>query len=453
MNKQTVEILKQTAPVALLKGLPNLLSKEEYKDGDICNYFGVNGIDEENQRNYLKSVEVVKLSNHYDFGETDLSLLREAQQFVEKTKKRTEKEKEEKSRPLQEEETIQYWIEKGDKEKIKEAARNPKNSHKEFYQLMVENPEKKALILEALFELYEEGAIDEIEEIVITAMNTEKEQEELKQLLQKRNVQFKEERANIEYLQTFYKVYHEEFHWDSGMSEEEFYQTYSFKDFISVIAPTMNNLFNKGVFESDNWEEIEIDGKVANELDKAEKLGIVEGLYVAKRSEHTKTLGELVSHLFVVLQNESLECVDIYWEFEREIVEFFGKLKQNLTIFEEYIEKEIRINRLIEFVEVIDGQHQDASQQEKEKFFMNTVRNGVCVKEEVLTVFVEKLVKKEGKAFVKEFFKNNIEEFDKHPTNVLNNYLFEEEINFLKQYGIEVTYFEKQNLFKALLLA
>lgn len=450
MNKQTVEILKKEAPQALLGALKNVLSKEEYQDGYVSELYG--NMKEEHDI-YSVAVQIIDLSEHYNFGEKDLSLLEKAKKYVH--------EKEEKEEKELEKETIEYWIAKGDKEKIKETAKKKANASGEipYYEISKEvakTPKKKTLVLQVMFELFEEGYLKGITKNDIEVV-MQQENERFEEILSERNDFFKKQRKNMEYLEKFSLYYHDKISEFSEFDEhdveqEEYYRAFSFRDLIKNTAPALNEMFKQNVFKNENWENIKINEVLQDELNEMKQVGYEEDWYVVNVTKKESNLGEFIKYLTESLQSEVIEYSDIQDEYTEEVMEFIENLKENMEDFEVYTYDKKRIWNVLSYMELVNGKHQNVSDQNKKDVFSDMLLEEVYYANKDLFVEFIKKAKENGYIqILKDVIRKHNETIVIDSLGEVMGYFFEEEAKYMKEKGIKLGFYETRKVFNALL--
>lgn len=454
MRKQTLEFLKEAAPESLLEATTNVIDKKNYKDGDILNLFEKNAFKEKKYMMNDLLKHLIVLEKYYDFGEKDLAFKDEVRTQVEKENQKSGRKEQKEKTGIREEEKIEYWINKNDKEKIKESLKIKENLKKSIEEHMIENPEKKQLILESVFEAFEEGILNEVSKKAIQQMKTEKEKEQLEKMLKERNSEFREAMEKAKYLSEFFEYYNNEYQYDleGEYSEEleEVYMVYSMQRLINAIAPMMNEFLESDELKNEEWSDYPINELAKNELELYELSYSNKESFVLRGVNKDKKMKDLVNYLVEVLEKETIYNKNINKGYTEEAFEFVRKLKKNpynLNTASDHKKIEEKLNLIF----VNKGVLKEDSPEEKEEFFFSLIAiSSIYYGEEYKEKFNE-LINHDEKEFFKGLLKKvHVDELCYDTLKTLLEYFFEEEVEELREAKIRLINREIKDFLKIL---
>lgn len=380
MNAKLLEILKEKAPTSLVKNLTNIISKEDYKDGDISKIMGekfktrlILSMTDEERLDYLMA-----FSKFYVFGKKD-------NEFLEKEKKSFEKENDD--------EQIRIFAEEKDIKKLKEELKKEKNRKEDISYYMNLNPENKAVILEAEIELFEEGFVDRISIEAYQEFNTEEEKMQLKEILGRRTGEFSQ--LFLMMTEIFHSVYsnkEEDVYEEECYGAESIHLKNSFQTIIENIVPTIGEFFESGAFKEEKDRiNYKIDQKAINEVKKMELIEAMKYYFIIRVPEKKVKMADVLKLLINCLTSEELDYDDLLVDYTKNSykhLDIFYKNIENLKLDKNVKEK---VEEVLEYILLLNPEREMAEKSKREKILLRVMESEIFRKKGAFEKIIQRI--------------------------------------------------------------
>lgn len=454
MTNKAVIILKEKVPTALMKAYTKLVAKEVYSDGDITELYErvKNSYDMEITERQKKE-KIVEVANFYQLGEQDRELVKEIQEIMKKEDIRNERLQKELQENTVEQDKVQHCIEQEDKEGLKELFKDRKEMRIPLVERLQKNRTKKAFILEAIFESYEEGVIRKIPIEVVEQMRTTKEKKELNRMLKSRTDYFQE---SLKLMEKARQLVEECITFNNRLIVNELNEeTYSeiilsqrLNDSLKNSATTLLAFFKEGNLEN---KDFEIDRAAQEEIELGYFIEHAEEFYIVNRIEQKLHVWTVLKQIMKALSRKSLDFVQ-FEDADEKVFEVLRQIKKHLFEMEENIGKAMRIKENLEMALVFDPKKKRTEHEKQKTLLKLLLKKEIYTTTRIFEKAINSLMGKERTIKNKEELLNRLNRInDGVEPDKIFNYFFVREAEEIKELGITLTKKEKEELLFGLL--